>query len=318
MSLTRAEAIEGFSKERRGELWSFCYQMLGSPFDAEDAVQDVLERVWRARETFDPAVGSLPTWVFRIARNVCVDRLRNVRSRTLPRDLQGPGLEAGAPLVPRFDVPWLQPAPSSWFGGDPPADAVVRGSEVRLAVTALLQTLPAQQRAAFVLREVLGYSAADAAVALDTSVASVNSALQRARARIKDTGAGDDGRRRNVEVARVEQYARALEVGDAAALEQLVSDDVVFEMPPVPQWSRGRAPFRAFMEHLFRWRGTRWATRPTTGNHQPGLLVYRFTEDGPVPHTVQLFTGGPEGLLSHVLVYQDPALFSLFEQQQQR
>ncbi|BCJ28586.1 RNA polymerase subunit sigma-70 [Actinocatenispora sera] len=308
-----AEDLEGFLSERRRDLWAFCYQMLGSPFDADDAVQDVGERAWRARDGFDPARGTPAGWVFRIARNVCVDRLRGAARRTLPRDLGSPDLEVGAPLVPRFDVPWLQPAPSSWLGDDDTADAVVRGSEVRLAVTALLQTMPAQQRAAFVLREVLGYPAADAAAALDLSVPAVNSALQRARARLAQSGLDGQPSPRPVERSRVEQYAQALAAGDAAALEKLVAADVVLEMPPVPQWSRGREPYRAFMEHLFGWRGRRWETRPVSANHQPGLLAYLVGDEGPRPHTVQLFTAGPNGLLDHVLVYQDPRLFGLFE-----
>jgi RNA polymerase sigma-70 factor (ECF subfamily) len=233
----------------------------------------------------------------------------------LPRDLGSPDLEVGAPLVPRFDVPWLQPAPSSWLGGDDTADAVVRGSEVRLAVTALLQAMPAPQRAAFVLREVLGYSAADAAAALDVSVPAVNSALQRARARLAQSAPAAQPNLRQVERSRVEQYARALAAGDAAVLAELVTADVMLEMPPVPQWSRGREPYRAFMAHLFRWRGSRWQTRLVSANHQPALLAYLVGDDGPRPHTVQLFSAGPHGLFDHVLVYQDPRLFALFERQ---
>lgn len=314
MDAHRADTLDGFLRERRRDLWAFCYQMLGSPFDADDAVQDVSERAWRARDGFDPARGTRAGWVFRIARNVCVDRLRGAGRRALPRDLGGPGLEVGAPLVPRFDVPWLQPAPSSWLGGDDTGDAVVRGSEVRLAVTALLQAMPAQQRAAFVLRDVLGYSAADAAAALDLSVPAVNSALQRARARLAEPTPDDLPSQRRVEASRVEQYADALAAGDAAALERLVAADVIFEMPPVPHWSQGREPYRAFMEHLFRWRGSQWETRLVSANHQPGLLAYLVGDEGPRPHTVQLFSGGPDGLLTHVLVCQDPRLFALFEE----
>ena len=97
--------------EHRRKIWAFCYQMLGSPFDAEDAVQEVYERVWRARDTFDPDRGTQAAWTFRIARNVCLDRLRSAARRILPRDLQEPGIDVRAPLVPRFDVPWLQRLP---------------------------------------------------------------------------------------------------------------------------------------------------------------------------------------------------------------
>lgn len=168
---------------RRG-LNAFCYQMLGSPFDAEDAVQDTLERIWRARDSFDPARGSLSTWAYRIARNVCVDRLRAVSRRHLPRDLREPGIEIGAPLVPSFDVPWLMPAPSGWLAASEVEPIIERRLDVRLAVTAMLQSLSPLQRGAFVLREVIGLSAAQTAAALEVSVASANSVLQRARVAI--------------------------------------------------------------------------------------------------------------------------------------
>jgi RNA polymerase sigma-70 factor, ECF subfamily len=169
----------------RGRLLAFCYQMLGSPFDAEDVVQDTMERAWRARETFDPAVASLATWTFRIARNVCFDRLRESPRRPLPRDLRGPGIDVGAPLVPALDVPWLMPAPTSWWEDSGPERAAVSADGVRLAVTALLQALPPRQRGVFILRDVLGHSAAETATVLELSVTAVNSALQRARAAVR-------------------------------------------------------------------------------------------------------------------------------------
>jgi RNA polymerase sigma-70 factor (ECF subfamily) len=112
----------------------------------------------------------------------------------------------------------------------------------------------------------------------------------------------------------VEDYARAIEQADVAALAVLVADDVVFEMPPVPQWSTGRETYAAFMAHLFTWRGTRWATRPISANAQPGLLLWLLTDTGPQPHTVQLFEADATGkAIGHVLVYQEPRLFALFE-----
>lgn len=125
MSAVTAEQLDGL----RGRLRSFCYQTLGSPFDAEDAVQDVLERAWRAREQYDEARSSVTTWCFRIARNVCIDRLRETGRRPLPRDLQEPGIDIGAPLVPALDVPWLMPAPAGWSGGSAPVPAWSRGVE---------------------------------------------------------------------------------------------------------------------------------------------------------------------------------------------
>lgn len=298
----------------RREIWAFCYQMLGSPFDADDAAQDTYERAWRSRDRFDPARGNYAAWIFRIARNVCLDRLRSAARRTLPRDLQDPGLEIGAPLVPRLDVPWLQPAPSGWCGGDETAESASRAMDLRLAVTALLQSLPATQRAVFVLREVLGYSAAETGEVLELSTAAVNSSLQRGRAALKGRGVVEERTpsSRRLEQDRVEQFARALEAADAKELERLVTEDLLFEMPPVPAWSRGATAYRAFMDHLFAWRGTRWSTRLTSANHQPALLVSLVTDQGPTPHTLQILDTDVSGRIRHVLVYQDPSLFRLF------
>jgi RNA polymerase sigma-70 factor (ECF subfamily) len=295
------------SRIRRG-LVTFCYQLLGSPFEAEDAAQDAMERVWRARSTFDPARASFTTWAYRIARNVCVDRLRETPRRPLPRDLRDPGLEVGTPLVPAFDVPWLLPAPTGWAGGSEAETVAERREEVRLAVTAMLQSLSPVQRGAFVLRDILGLSAVETAAVLEVSVPSANSALQRARAAIRS------GTQREHPVADgvVERYARAIEEADAAALASVVADDVVFEMPPVPQWSIGRETYAAFMAHLFVWRGTGWSTTSVSANGQPGILLYRVTPDGRTPHTVHLLDGDASGAIGHVLVYQDARLFELF------
>lgn len=293
----------------RDRLKSFCYQMLGSPFDAEDAVQDVLERAWRARTRYDASRSSLTTWCFRIAHNVCIDRLRETGRRPLPRDLQEPGIDVGAPLVPALDVPWLMPAPSGWSAGSTVEETVERSVEVRFAVTVLLQSLPATQRGAFTLREVLGFTAAESAAVLDMTVPAVNSALQRARTTIRG-GVRQAGM---IDQDRVERYAAALEHGDIQTLVSLVTADVVLEMPPVPAWSRGIETYRDFMTLLFAVRGTDWKTRPVAAGGEPGLLLYTVSDGRSVPHTVQLFSADDDGAIDHVLVYRDDRLFTLFE-----
>ena len=296
-------------KSSRRALLAFCYQMLGSPFDAEDAVQDAMERAWRARDSFDPQVAPLSTWLFRIARNVCFDQLRQSQRRPLPRDLIDPGIEVGAPLVPALDVPWLMPAPTGWWQDSAPERAAAQADGVRLAVTAVLQALPPQQRGVFILRDVLGHSAAETASILGMSVAAANSALQRARAAVR----GRTTRPGTLPAATIERYARAIEQGDATALAGLVAADVMFEMPPVPQWSIGRDTYAAFMTQLFATRGTRWLTRSISANAQFGLLLFHVSDVGPLPHTVQLFESDVTGThIGHVLVYQDPRLFALF------
>lgn len=269
-----------------------------------------MERAWRARATFDPAIASLSTWTFRIARNVCFDRLRESPRRPLPRDLSDPGIDVGAPLVPALEVPWLTPAPTSWCQPSEPERELLAAEGVRLAVTAVLQTLRPRQRGVFVLRDVFGHSAAETAAILELSVAAVNSALQRSRATVRE----GTSRPARLRPETVEDYARAIEQADVAALAALVANDVVFEMPPVPQWSIGRETYAAFIAHLFAWRGTRWATRPISANGQPGLLLSMLTDAGSQPHTVQLFEADATGkTIGHVLVYQDPRLLVLFE-----
>lgn len=294
----------------RGGLLAFCYQMLGSPFDAEDAAQDALERAWRSRASYDPAKAALSTWVYRIARNVCLDRLRESPRRPLPRDLSDPGIDVGAPLVPALDVPWLVPAPTRWWADSEPERAVAEASGVRLAVTLVLQALPPRQRGVFILREVLGHSAAETAEILETSVPSVNSALQRAKVAVAERSARPAPLRRET----VERYARAIEQADVSALAALVADDVLFEMPPVPRWSIGRETYAEFMAFLFEWQGTQWQTRLISANGQYGILLLIVTDEGPQPHTVQLFESDASGTrIGHVLVYRDEALFALFE-----
>lgn len=309
VSAVTAEALESM----RPRLVAFCYQILGSPFDAEDAVQDVMEHAWRSRASYDDSRAAMSTWCYRIAHNVCVDRLRGAPRRPLPRDLQDPGIEVGAPLVAALDVPWLMPAPRAWTRASGVGDSMERAADVRLAVTALLQAMPARQRGVFVLRDVLGCSAAETAAAMGTSRAAVNSALQRARSAINEA-AGSAAAPAPLEPEQVERYARAIERADVAALAALVTEDVLLEMPPVPAWSRGRQPYRDFMSHLFAWRGTSWRTRPVASNGQPALLVYRLTQTGPTPHTLQLFDADRSGAIGHVLVYQEPRLFALFEE----
>ncbi len=306
--MSSALTVEELELLRRRLLW-FCYQMLGSPFDAEDAVQDVMARAWSARSTFDSTRASLSTWCYRIARNVCVDRLRDTARRPLPHDLQDPGFEVGAPLVPALDVPWLMPAPTSWRHASEVESAAERTADIRLAVTAMLQALPPRQRGVFVLRDVLACTAAETADMLEMTPAAVNSALQRARSALRET----TSRERPLDSGAVERYARAIETADLEALATLVADEVVLEMPPVPSWCRGREPYLAFMAHLFAWRGTYWETRLVSGNSQPALLVYRLTTAGREPHTLQLFAAASRGRIGHVLVYQDPRLFELFE-----
>lgn len=304
--MVTAELLDGL----RGRLRAFCYQMLGSPFDAEDAVQDVLERAWRSRARYDPSRSSLSTWCLAIARNVCIDRIRQTGRRSLPRDLQSAGIDIDAPLVAAPDLPWLMPAPDGWLRDSAVEQIAQTRADIRFAVTVLLQSLPAMQRAAFTLRELLGLSAADAAAVLDASVPAVNSALQRARAAMSTGGRAD----RAVAREKVERYAAALERGDVGTLVSLVAADVVLEMPPVPAWSRGLTQYRDFMTRLFAVRGNSWATRVIRAGGGAALLLSTVDGNGRLaPHTLQLFGADDRGAIDHVLVYRDDRLFRMFD-----
>ncbi len=215
-----------------------CYRMLGSFQDAEDAVQETLVRAWSAIDGLAPD-SNLRAWLYRIATNRCLTLIQRRRRRELPVDLS-----PGAPLE---EVEWLEPYPTIAAQGDiGPAARYESTEAMQLAFIALLQNLPARQRAALVLRDVLGFPAADAADILDLSVPALNSTLQRARATAGQRLPRPDDA--EADVARVaELYVRAWEEGDVDAIVALLSRDARYSMPPVPQWFSGRDDIRAFL-----------------------------------------------------------------------
>ncbi|MGQ4619174.1 RNA polymerase subunit sigma-70 [Nocardia sp. R7R-8] len=184
VGVLRLDVVVEF-EHHRGELMAYCYRMVGSVHDAEDLVQEVLIRAWQSRERYDPQRASVRTWLYRIATNACLTFLRGRARRPLPSGVGAPSDDPRATLTPAMDVPWLQPFPDARF------DTGARG-DVRLALVAAWQVLPPRQRAVLVLREVLGFTAAEVAGQLDTSVAAVNSALQRARTALAAVGRIED------------------------------------------------------------------------------------------------------------------------------
>ena len=217
--------------EYRSELTGYCYRMLGSPFDAEDAVQDTYVRAWRGLDRFEGRA-ALRSWLYRIATNVCLDMLQARKRRARPMDL-GPAQEPVVENLATPDVPWLEPIPD-------PADVVVEQDTIRLAFVAALQHLPPRQRAVLILCEVLRWQAGEVAELLDSSVASVNSALQRARATIAatDTGAGLTSGEIDREL--LDRYVAAFEAYDMEALTSLIREDATQSMPPYDLWLEGR------------------------------------------------------------------------------
>jgi RNA polymerase sigma-70 factor (ECF subfamily) len=292
----------------RGELVAYCYRMVGSFHEAEDLVQETMLRAWKARERYDATRASVRTWLYRIATNVCLTALEGRARRPLPSGLGAPSDDPGAPLTPALDIPWLQPFPDTRYDVETRAD-------LRLALVAAMQVLPARQRAVLVLREVLEFSAAEVAEQLGTTVAAVNSSLQRARAAIADLGDLDEVREPDGAEARevVQRYARAFEAADVPALVRLLTDAAVLEMPPVPLWYRGRRDYGLFLERVFEMRGTGWATRQLTAGGQPALAAYVPAQDGGHRlHTLQVFTVAG-GRVARNVVFADPHVLEAFD-----
>jgi RNA polymerase sigma-70 factor, ECF subfamily len=235
-------------EQHRAALTGHCYRMLGSPFDADDAVQDTMVRAWRSIDRFDRR-SSLRTWLYRIATNVCLDALAHRSRRTLSID-DGPAGAPDGPLDTRPRTHWLEPVPDARAipaDADPAEQAVLRQS-IRLAFVAALQHLPAKQRAALILTDVLGWSAAEVAESLETTPASINSALQRARATLatKDP-ATPRATLSPAQAALVDRYVACFERYDVDALTALLTEDATLSMPPYTLWLRGQATIRDWM-----------------------------------------------------------------------
>lgn len=264
----------------RVELTGYCYRMLGSSFEAEDAVQDTLVRAWRSHERFEGR-SSLRSWLYRIATNVCLDMLTAGNKRARPVDLSDSTPLAQAALSPRPDTTWLEPVPDRRVlpTSSDPAEAAVAKESVRLAFVAALQKLPARQRAVLILREVLAWKASEVAELLETSVASVNSALQRARATLADSKAqGAEGAVSDPldeeQQKLLDRYMAAFEGYDMAALTALLHEDAVMTMPPFDLWLRGTVDITGFMTTL----GAACAgshLAPVAVNGLPGFAQYK-------------------------------------------
>ncbi|MGW9027782.1 RNA polymerase subunit sigma-70 [Streptomyces sp. NPDC055722] len=296
----------------RGELVAYCYRMLGSFHEAEDLAQETMLRAWKARDRYDRTRASVRTWLYRIATNACLTALEGRARRPLPSGLGAPSEDSGAPLTPAFDIPWLQPFPDVRF------DAEVR-ADMRLALVAAMQVLPPRQRAVLVLREVLEFTAAEVAEQLGTTAAAVNSALQRARAALAEVGGVEEITEPDDPEARavIQRYVRAFETADVPALVQLLTDEAVLEMPPVPLWYRGSRAYGLFMERVFAMRGTGWGMRRLTANGQPALAAYAPEAGGGHRlHTLQVFTVTGARVARNV-VFADPNVLEAFGLPQQ-
>ncbi|NUT32182.1 MAG: sigma-70 family RNA polymerase sigma factor [Hamadaea sp.] len=280
---TAGEPIERQLDRFRTELTAYCYRMLGSGFEAEDAVQETMVRAWRSYDKFEGR-SALRSWLYRIATNVCLDMLGGSQRRARPMDL-GPASTATAmPTAPLPEPTWLMPIPDSKIlpsAGDP-ADVAVARDSVRLAFVAALQHLAPKQRAVLILREVLAWSAAETAELLETSVASVNSALQRARATIADVQVAPSDPVKPMDAEQEEllgRYVSAFESYDLEALAKLLHEDAILNMPPLELWLRGTDEIQAWMAGTGNGcRGSRLV--PTSANGTPAFGQYRPSATG--------------------------------------
>jgi RNA polymerase sigma-70 factor (ECF subfamily) len=245
-----ADSITDQLESYRRELTAYCYRMLGSAFEAEDAVQDTFVKAWQAADRFEGR-SSLRSWLYRIATNVCLDMLSSRQRRARPMDL-GPARPASTPLPePLVESTWIEPVPDVMvvpIGGDPAVAAETRES-VRLAFMAALQHLPPRQRAVLILREVLHWHADEVAALLGTSVPAVNSALQRARATLasRDLGTSTPQDPLDPDTQRLlGRYVDAFERYDMDALTALLHEDADWNMPPYDLWLRSHADIRAW------------------------------------------------------------------------
>ena len=301
----------------RQELLAYCYRMLGSVDEAEDQVQETMLRAWRSFADFEGR-SSLRTWLYRIATNSCLRAMENRGRRPLPSDLSSPAADPdGALAAERPEISWLQPMPDALISGGTADPAAIVGSRasMRLALTAALQYLPARQRAVLILRDVLGWHAAEVAELLGVSAAAANSALQRARAHLAQAGISEDSMREPAEPADralLDRYAGAFEAADVAALTELLRADAALEMPPQPYWFAGREQVTRFLRSRVLTRPGRFRLFPTAANGQPAFAAYLQETDGVYrAHAIQVVSVR-DGLVSHILSFNDGRLLRPF------
>ena len=317
-SVTDAE-FSDLVEPLRGEITAHCYRMLGSVHDAEDLVQETYLRAWRAFHGFEGR-SSVRTWLYQIATNTCLTALKGRARRPLPTGLGAPASDPRGTLEERPELTWLEPLPDSVVAGTAPTDpaeTALAREGVRIAFVAALQYLTPGQRAVLILRDVLAWRAAEVAEVLGTSVAAVNSLLQRARATLGSVAPPDDAQPRVDDPAvqaQLERYVAAFEAYDIDAIVSMLTHDAVWEMPPFTGWYQGAEQIGDLI------RGNCPAQGPgdmrmvaTMANGQPAYAMYMRDVDG-VHRAFQLqqLTLTSEGRVSHVTAYFDARLFATF------
>jgi RNA polymerase sigma-70 factor (ECF subfamily) len=311
-----ASGLEARLEEHRRELIAYCYRMLGSPFEAEDAVQDTLVRAWRGIDRFEGR-SALKSWLYRIATNVCLDMLASRERRARPMDL-GPAQEPVlANLHTRPDESFVEPIPDALVAqGSDPAEIAATRDSVRLALVAALQHLPPRQRAALILCEVLRWKSSEVAELLDTTTASVNSALQRARATLEeqDLSAEKPLPLDQVDHELLARYVAAFEAYDVDALTSLIREDATQSMPPFDMWLAGREDVLAW------WFGPGIGCKGSrvlpagSANGAPAFGQYKPSESGSGydPWALQVLQTTRTGIVEFTFFLDTKRLFPLF------
>jgi RNA polymerase sigma-70 factor (ECF subfamily) len=299
--------------ELRRPLVAYCYRMLGSPHEAEDAVQDTMARAWRSAEGMSDRSGLRP-WLYKIATNVCIDALNARRRRALPMDLAAAGDPRGDLGAPLPASTWVQPVPNRLLGVDDPLERAVSRESIRLAFVAALQHLPPRQRAVLILRDVLCWKAAEVAALLETSVDAVHSSVRRARATLAHAR-GDDVARpvagEPVDVRLLEQYIDAFERFDVDRIVSLLHRDAVVAMPPFAFWLQGREAFRVWLRsHGTTCRPARLVS--TEANGHPAVALYSLGADGSLTPSAIHVLEWHGGTITALHAFLEPALFSVF------
>jgi RNA polymerase sigma-70 factor (ECF subfamily) len=301
----------------RPELLAYCYRMLGSIYDAEDQVQETLVRAWRSYGEFEGR-SSLRTWLYRIATNACLRAIESRARRPLPSGLGGPGAGPGGTLGPEMpEIGWLQPIPDALVRPGPadPGTVAVSRESIRLALIAALQYLPARQRAVLILRDVLGWRAAEVADLLGITTVAVNSMLLRAREKLRQAAPQQDEVREPADAgqrALIDAYVAAFSNADVPALTRLLRADAVLEMPPQPTWFAGRDLVMAFLAAKVLTDKGAFALVPTAANGQPAVAVWERGEDGVYrAHaiTVLAISGA---LITRIVSFNDGGLLPAF------
>jgi RNA polymerase sigma-70 factor, ECF subfamily len=315
------DAFQRLTEPYRAELQLHCYRMLGSLPDAEDLAQETYLRAWRAVRGFEGRT-SLRAWLYRIATNACLNALASRASarRVLP-EAQGPPATGPPSGRPATDVPWLGPYPDAALEGvadsaPGPETRYEMQEAVQLAFVAAIQLLPPRQRAVLLLRDVLGWSAAETAAQLEASVASVNSALQRARAQLRARFPGGRPEAQPApdreQQALLERYVRAWELADLDGFVALLREDAVVAMPPWPHWYAGQEAIGAFFTWVSRPGGPGpFRLVPTGANRQPAFAAYAAEEGAWRAHAIQVLTLR-DGAIAGVVSFREPGLVAAF------